>query len=189
MVQRVKVRLVTASERSLWNSLMKRHHSLGVHSLIGQSLKYVAVHKDRWLALLGWGAAAFKCKVRDEWISRTEALKLQRLPLVATNCRFLILPKRCQNASQRRRVSLKAVEFSEQPCCEFAESVEESVVGSLSPGFLPCVFGRIEFRRVRGQGVQFNALFLSLEPLSYFRTFVIFGIVENQRYLFPLVSR
>jgi hypothetical protein len=92
MVRRVAVRLVTASERSLWNSLMKRHHYLGFQSLIGQSLRYVAAHEDRWLALVGWGAAALKCKARDQWIGWTEALKLQRLPLVANNCRFLILP-------------------------------------------------------------------------------------------------
>lgn len=92
MVRRVEVRLVTASERSVWNGLMKRHHYLGFHSLIGQSLRYVAVYRDRWLALLGWGAAALKCKARDQWIGWTEALKLQRLALVANNCRFLILP-------------------------------------------------------------------------------------------------
>lgn len=92
VVRRVEVRLVTASERSLWNSLMKRYHYLGFHSLIGQSLRYVATHEDRWLALLGWGAAALKCKARDQWIGWTEALKLQRLALVANNCRFLILP-------------------------------------------------------------------------------------------------
>jgi len=92
VVKGVEVRLVTASERPMWNSLMKRHHYLGFHSLIGQSLRYVAVYRDRWLALLGWGAAALKCKARDQWIGWTEPLKLQRLPLAANNCRFLILP-------------------------------------------------------------------------------------------------
>jgi hypothetical protein len=92
VVRRVEVRLVAASERALWNRLMKRHHYLGFHSLIGQSLRYVAVHEGRWLALLGWGAAALRCKARDQWIGWTEALKLQRLPLVANNLRFLILP-------------------------------------------------------------------------------------------------
>jgi hypothetical protein len=52
----------------------------------------VAVYQDRWLALLGWSSAALKCKERDQWFGRTPALKLQRLPLVANNCRFLILP-------------------------------------------------------------------------------------------------
>jgi hypothetical protein len=92
VVRRVEVRLVTDSERSLWNGLMKQHHYLGFHSLIGQSLRYVAVYQDRWLALLGWGSAALKCKVRDRWIGWTPALKLQRLPLVVNNSRFLILP-------------------------------------------------------------------------------------------------
>jgi hypothetical protein len=92
VVKRVVVRLVTAAEQSLWNSLMKRHHYLGFHSLIGQSLRYVAVHEDRWLALLGWSAAALKCRVRDQWIGWSPALKLQRLPMVVNNSRFLILP-------------------------------------------------------------------------------------------------
>ena len=92
VVRRVEVRLVTASEQSHWNCLMKRHHYLGFHSLVGQSLRYVAVYEDRWLALLGWGSAALKCKARDQWVGWTEALKLQRLPLLANNCRFLILP-------------------------------------------------------------------------------------------------
>jgi len=92
VVRRVEVRPVTASERALWDSLMERHHYLGFQCLIGQSMRYVAHHDNRWLALLGWGAAALKCKARDQWIGWTPALKLQRLALVANNSRFLILP-------------------------------------------------------------------------------------------------
>ena len=92
LVRDVKVRLVASAERSLWNSLMKQYHYLGFQSLVGQSLRYVAVHEGQWLALLGWGSAALKCKARDQWIGWTEALKLLRLPLVANNARFLILP-------------------------------------------------------------------------------------------------
>jgi len=92
VVRRVEVRPVTASERSRWDSLMERHHYLGFNCLIGESLRYVAVHRARWLALLGWGAAALKCKARDQWIGWTPALKLQCLALVANNSRFLILP-------------------------------------------------------------------------------------------------
>lgn len=92
LVNGVELRPVRVAEREQWDRLMRDHHYLGFHSLIGQSLRYVAVHKDRWLALLGWGAAALKCKVRDQWIGWTPALKLQRLPLVVNNSRFLILP-------------------------------------------------------------------------------------------------
>ncbi len=92
LVRHVEIRLVAPTERSVWNRLMKRHHYLGFQSIVGQSLRYVAVHEGRWMALLGWGSAALKCKARDQWIGWTEALKLQRLPLVANNSRFLILP-------------------------------------------------------------------------------------------------
>jgi hypothetical protein len=93
LVRGVEVRLVNAAELTLWDRLMAEHHYLGFRGMIGESLRYVAVHQDRWLALLGWSSAALKCKERDRWIGWTPALKLQRLPLVANNSRFLILPE------------------------------------------------------------------------------------------------
>ena len=92
VVRDVRIRPVGASERTRWDTLMAEHHYLGFQGMIGESLRYVAVYRDRWLALLGWSSAALKCKARDEWIGWTPALKLQRLPLMANNCRFLILP-------------------------------------------------------------------------------------------------
>jgi hypothetical protein len=93
VVKGVEVRLMEAPEKARWEELIRWHHYLGFQGMIGQSLRYVAVYKDRWLALLGWAGAALKCKVRDQWIGWTPALKIQRLPLVANNCRFLILPE------------------------------------------------------------------------------------------------
>jgi len=93
LVSRVELRLVRAAERDQWDRLMREHHYLGFRSFIGESLRYVAVCENRWLALLGWAAAALKCKARDEWIGWTPTLKLKHLPLVANNCRFLILPE------------------------------------------------------------------------------------------------
>jgi hypothetical protein len=93
VVRDVRIRPVGASERTRWDTLMAEHHYLGFQGMIGESLRYVAVYRDRWLALLGWSSAALKCKARDEWIGWTPALKLQRLPLMANNCRFLILPR------------------------------------------------------------------------------------------------
>jgi hypothetical protein len=60
-------------------------------------------------------------------------------------------------------------------------------VSGFSPGFLPDVFGRIEFWRVWRQIVQFNTVLLILEPLSYFGTFMILGVVQDQVYLPILV--
>jgi len=92
VVRGVEVRPVRAAEQPLWDGLMQGHHYLGFQGMIGESLRYVAACRGRWLALLGWSSAAFKCGVRDHWIGWTPALRLQRLPLLANNCRFLILP-------------------------------------------------------------------------------------------------
>jgi hypothetical protein len=59
---------------------------------VGEAVGYVATLGDAWVALLAWAAAAFKCGPRDAWIGWDEALKARRLPLVANNLRFLILP-------------------------------------------------------------------------------------------------
>jgi hypothetical protein len=71
---------------------MSVHHYLGFHSLVGESLRYVAEVPERWLALLGWSTAAFKCRPRDAWIGWLPAVQWQRLSLIANNARFLILP-------------------------------------------------------------------------------------------------
>ncbi|SEM40639.1 Transposase DDE domain-containing protein [Syntrophus gentianae] len=71
---------------------MSEHHYLGFKSLIGSSIRYIATIQDRWLALLGWSAAALKCQPRDAWIGWSQAMQWQRLPLIVNNVRFLILP-------------------------------------------------------------------------------------------------
>jgi len=59
---------------------------------VGETLGYVAMLGDAWVALLAWAAAAYKCGPRDAWIGWDAALKARRLHLVANNLRFLILP-------------------------------------------------------------------------------------------------
>ncbi|MGH8651289.1 MAG: Druantia anti-phage system protein DruA [Gammaproteobacteria bacterium] len=86
------VRPIVPAERVRWDALMRAHHYLGVQVLVGHSLRYVAVGGDEWLALLGWQAAALKCTARDRWIGWPPVLQHQRLPLIANNARFLILP-------------------------------------------------------------------------------------------------
>jgi len=88
----LEVRPITREERAQWDRLMRQHHYLGFHSMVGQSLRYVALHQGQWLALIGWCAAALSCKVRDQWIGWPTCLQYSRLPLLANNCRFLILP-------------------------------------------------------------------------------------------------
>lgn len=92
LVDSVEVRVVSRAQRPLWDRLMSRHHYLGFNSMVGESLRYVAVYKEHWVALLGWAAPALSCKVRDQWIGWSSDLKHQRLALLANNSRFLILP-------------------------------------------------------------------------------------------------
>jgi len=68
VVDGVRVRLIYPNERERWDTLIRRRHYLGLHSLAGKTLRYVAVFEDCWLALLGWQAAALKCKAGDQWI-------------------------------------------------------------------------------------------------------------------------
>jgi hypothetical protein len=86
------LRLVRREERGRWRELMRKHHYLGLHHIVGESLWYVATSNDEWVALIGWGAAALQCRVRDQWIGWERELQWRRLHLVANNARFLILP-------------------------------------------------------------------------------------------------
>lgn len=88
----IVVRPVTPDERQMWDRLMSQYHYLGLKSLVGKSIRYVAEVQGRWLALLGWAASALKCQPRDTWIGWSQAIQWQRLHLIANNSRFLILP-------------------------------------------------------------------------------------------------
>lgn len=92
ILRNIEVRPIHRSERYAWDELMAKYHYLGLRSLVGESLRYIALYQGQWLALLGWAAAALKCSVRDAWIGWPNWIKWQRLPLVANNVRFLILP-------------------------------------------------------------------------------------------------
>ena len=86
------VRPVRQEERGAWRELMQQHHYLGFQHPVGQSLCYIASLGGNWVALLGWGSAALKCGVRDRWIGWERSLQGRRLPLLANNVRFLMLP-------------------------------------------------------------------------------------------------
>ncbi|MDT3700431.1 MAG: ISAs1 family transposase [Thermincola sp.] len=86
------VRIIRPDEESRWNELMKTYHYLGFRQLVGESIKYVAEINGEWVALMGWGTAAFKCGARDEWIGWSREQQWSRLLYVANNSRFLILP-------------------------------------------------------------------------------------------------
>ena len=88
----IEVRPINRDERYQWDELIRQHLYLGLHSLIGESIRYIAIHQGCWFALIGWSLAAFKCKVRDQWIGWPSFLQYKRLSFIANNICFLILP-------------------------------------------------------------------------------------------------
>jgi uncharacterized protein YoaH (UPF0181 family) len=90
-LRRVCVRPLAAGERAEFDRLLVEQHYLHSASLVGEALRYVATDGHRWLALLGWSTAAFKCAPRDHWIGWPQRLQWRRLHLIANNARFLVL--------------------------------------------------------------------------------------------------
>jgi len=95
----LQLQLVTDRDDShLHNEYLDRYHYLGYQPLPGDQLRYFVRAGDRILALLGFGAAAWKTQPRDRFIGWTAQQRQQRLHLVTNNARFLILPwVRCHN--------------------------------------------------------------------------------------------
>jgi len=71
---------------------MHEHHYLGRLPKISETLWYIALWHNQWVALLSFSAAAWKCAARDRWIGWSSRHQYDRLKLVANNSRFLILP-------------------------------------------------------------------------------------------------
>ena len=93
-LREVRVRpTVGARERQRWDELMAAHHYLPFRTLVGRSVRHVAVLGERWLALIGWHAGAFKLRPRDEWIGWLPEQQFRRLHLLANNTRFVIMPE------------------------------------------------------------------------------------------------
>lgn len=86
------VRPIRPQERPRYDALMKEHHYLHSHQLVGEQLCYVVTYRGEWLALSSWCAAARHLKARDAFIGWTAEQCRKRRSLLANNARFLILP-------------------------------------------------------------------------------------------------
>lgn len=91
-LREVFVRPVGRFEEQHYQQLMQEHHYLGCLPKIGETLWYIALWRDQWVALLSFSAAAWKCASRDRWIGWDLRHQYDRLKLVVNNSRFLILP-------------------------------------------------------------------------------------------------
>ena len=95
----LQLQLVTDRHDShLHNEYIDRYHYLGYQPLPGAQLRYFVRAAGRIVALLGFGAAAWKTQPRDLFIGWTAEQRQRRLRLVTNNARFLILPwVHCKN--------------------------------------------------------------------------------------------
>jgi hypothetical protein len=79
-------------QSTLWREYIHRYHYLGYSPLPGAQLRYFILSDAQILALLGFGAAAWKIAPRDNFIGWTHDQRKKRLHLIVNNARFLILP-------------------------------------------------------------------------------------------------
>lgn len=79
-------------ESALWNAYVQRHHYLGHQPLPGAQLRYFVRSGNEIVALLGFGAGAWKTKPRDQAIGWSPEQRQRNLHLIVNNARFLILP-------------------------------------------------------------------------------------------------
>lgn len=80
-------------ERALYEALLHQYHYLSHRSPVGENLQYlVSDRQGRPLACVLFGAAAWQCAPRDEYIGWDSATRCQGLHRIASNTRFLIPP-------------------------------------------------------------------------------------------------
>jgi hypothetical protein len=77
----------------LFHCLMARYHYLGCKGHVGEHMKYLAFdRKQRPVACLLFGSAAWKTTPRDRFIGWDRKTRRKNLSLMTNNTRFLILP-------------------------------------------------------------------------------------------------
>ncbi len=87
------LRLVTGAAQSRrWNEYVARYHYLGYTPMSGSQLRYNVFAGEQLVALISFGASAWKLKPRELFIGWQEPERLRNLQLIVNNARFLILP-------------------------------------------------------------------------------------------------
>jgi hypothetical protein len=82
-----------AESRLRVTAALAEFHYLGLRGTVGENLHYMVTDSQgRLLACMLFGAAAWKCRARDQFIGWAGVQRAQRLHLIANNTRFLILP-------------------------------------------------------------------------------------------------
>ena len=85
------VRPASAGEIPRLRAELDAHHWLG-YQAGGQTIRYVGLVEDRWVAVAVFGAAALSCTVRERALCWDPDVKAKRLPLLVANTRLCVLP-------------------------------------------------------------------------------------------------
>lgn len=80
------------AESRRWNEYMARYHYLGYTPLSGHQMRYNVYAGEHLVALIGFGASAWKLAARERFIGWNTEQRRRNLPLIVNNTRFLILP-------------------------------------------------------------------------------------------------
>jgi Druantia protein DruA len=82
-----------SNQRRIFEALLHQHHYLSYRSPVGENLQYlVRDRQERLLACVLFGAPAWQCRARDQYVGWDARNRQAALPYVANNTRFLILP-------------------------------------------------------------------------------------------------
>jgi hypothetical protein len=82
----------TPAAARLWNEYIARYHYLGYTPLSGSQMRYEIFAAEQRVALISFGASAWKLAARERFIGWDEDQRRRNLQLVINNARFLVLP-------------------------------------------------------------------------------------------------
>ena len=85
--------VTTKDDTQIFKSYIDQYHYLGYARSVGESIKYfVYSNEGDILVCLMFGASAWSCRARDEYIGWDATQRKAGLHLITNNARFLILP-------------------------------------------------------------------------------------------------
>src|ERR1035441_6631658 len=93
MREELRIDLVEGVEPArAFKGLIGPYHYLGYQQAKGAQVKYLVTYRERPVACLSFGPAAFKVAARDQFIGWSVPQRQARLAWVVNNDRFLLLP-------------------------------------------------------------------------------------------------
>ena len=93
MREELRIDLVEGAEVArLFKGRIGTYHYLGYQQAKGAQVKYLVRYRERPVACLSFGPAAFKVAARDQFIGWSVPQRQARLAWVVNNDRFLLLP-------------------------------------------------------------------------------------------------